>query len=80
MQQRKDTTTTEVFLPCVGGRVTRRERDWNKKAEITYDVLISDIRVVCVICEAKEIAAKSTEFITASNWLGYAWHIHFEDL
>lgn len=51
-----------------------------KKAEITYDVLISDIRVVCVICEAKEIAAKSTELITTSNWLGYAWHIHFEDL
>lgn len=79
MQQRKDTTTTEVFFHVWVG-VWLKERDWNKKAEITYDVLISDIRFVCVICEAKEIAAKSTELITTSNWLGYAWHIHFEDL
>lgn len=57
MQQRKDTTTTEIFFHmgvcvCVCGCVA--EREWNKKkAEITYDVLISGIRVVCVICEAK---------------------------
>lgn len=40
-----------------------RERKWDcKKAEITYDVLIRDIRVVCVIFAQKHIAVDNRAF------------------